>query len=183
MRKLRCKASSRQQFYSIGQNNQTRIALHQRRQGSSQHFIKLRLRHSVLRQYGSKLRRYRCISHLLHIHRLRHLQKLTAAQLVYLLALLHLNMQIGKGLQQSAMYIFFIAGTIGDKAQLAMLLRKADRIFISRLPVFHMQNKRIICQKLPLRLTHPAVLLSVPAPAAASQPARALRGSPPCAAP
>jgi hypothetical protein len=77
-------------------------------------------------------------------------------------------MQIGKGLQQSAMYIFFIAGTIGDKAQLAMLLRKADRIFISRLPVFHMQNKRIICQKLPLRLTHPAVLLSVPAPAAAS---------------
>lgn len=106
MRKLRCKARSRQQFYSIGQNNQTRIALHQRIQSSAQHFVKLRLWHSVLRQHGSQLRRHRRISHLLHIHRLWHLQKLTTAQLVYLLPLLHLNMQIGKGLQQSAMYIF-----------------------------------------------------------------------------
>ena len=173
---LRRKAGDIEQLNCKRQHHEARIALTDNRQRLLQKLIQLRLRRPVLRQHSSQLCRHCRISHLLHVQRLRHLHQLAAAQLVHLLALLHLDAQISKGLQQPPLHIALIARAVGDKAQLAMLTRKADSVLIRRLPIAHMQHQRLVCQQ-PVLLTHRPRPSALQAPPPAASPARALRGS------
>ena len=82
------------------------------------------------------------------------LDKLRTAELVNLLPLLHLDAQTGEGLQKPPLHVLYITGAVGDKAQLAVVFRKADHIFISCLIIFNMEHPGLILQELPFVFTH-----------------------------